>query len=297
MKKILKVLAWGLGSLVAAVLVLAGVARWHTSRALAVHYVVADPPLAVARDATALARGQHLFTVLGCQDCHGRDAAGQLAIDAGPVGQVIAPNLTPGGPLRAFTADQIAAAIRHGVRPDGKPLRVMPSEDFAHLTDADTAALVAYLQSLPASAHEPGDSHLTAFGDVLFLFGKLNLTPAANIDHRPRVREAPPVGPDAAYGAYVARACTGCHGPQFAGQHVPGTPPSFPDSANLTPAGDLGQWQYADFERALRHGQRPDGRQLDTFMPWQAMSAFSDTEVQALWAYLRTLPPVATKKR
>lgn len=297
MKKLLKPLAWLLGLALVALAGLVAFAHWNTSRALATRYVVHDAPLQFDRSAAAVARGQHLFTVLACVDCHGQGATGKLAIDAGPVGQVIAPNLTPGGLAGRYDADGIAAAIRHGVRADGTPLRVMPSEDFTHLSDADTAALVVYLQSLPPSDHNPGSSHLTPLGDVLFLFGKLNLVPAAHIDHTPRTRAAPVAAPTAEYGGYLAQGCTGCHGAAFAGQHVPGTPPSFPDSANLTPAGDLGRWQYADFERALRHGQRPDGRQLDTFMPWQAMSNFSDTEVQALWAYLRTLPPVASAKK
>jgi len=80
-----------------------------------------------------------------------------------------------------------------------------------------------------------------------------------------------------------------------AGQHVPGTPPSFPDSQNLTPA-NLGKWTNADFRRALREGKRPDGSNIDKFMPWPAFSKMTDEEIDALWAYLQTLPPVQGKK-
>ncbi len=275
-------------------------AAWFkTEQMLARHFDVADPPLVIARDAASIARGAHLYnSVLGCVECHGAGAVGKLAIDAGPVGQVIAPNLTPSALGGRIDADGIAAAVRHGVRPDGTPLRFMPSGDYAHLSDADTAALVAYLQSLPPSANAPGDTHFTPLGRTMAMFGMLELTPADKIDHSPRVRAAPVAGPTAEYGAYLAQSCTGCHGATFAGQHVPGTPPDFPDAANLTPHADgLKSWQFADFQRALRTGKRPDGRELAGFMPWRVYATMTDTEIAAIWAHLSTLPPVASKKK
>jgi cytochrome c553 len=78
---------------------------------------------------------------------------------------------------------------------------------------------------------------------------------------------------------------------------VPGTPPDFPDAANLTPhAQGLGAWTLADFQAALRTGKRPDGRVLDEFMPWKAYGSMSDDEVAALYAYLRTVPARAPAK-
>ncbi|KFN44124.1 c-type cytochrome [Arenimonas oryziterrae] len=297
MRKLFKGVAIAFGVLALAIAALVGVAWWKTENLLSRHYAVNDAPLAIDRSAATLERGQHLYTVLGCVECHGANGMGKLAIDAGPVGKIYAPNLSPAVLGPHYTADHLAAAIRHAVRPDGTPLRIMPSEDFANLSDADTAALVAYLQSLPASTPPQGETYLTAFGRVLVLFGQLRLTQAADIDHRPRVRQAPPEAATADYGAYLAQACTGCHGSNFGGQHVPGTPPEFPDSANLTPHADgLAAWTLVDFERALRTGRRPDGRELDGFMPWRAYGQMSDTEVAALWAHLSTLPPVPSAK-
>jgi len=42
----------------------------------------------------------------------------------------------------------------------------------------------------------------------------------------------------------------------------------------------------------LRTGKRPDGRELDKFMPWPAMSKMTDDEIAALWLYLSSLPAV-----
>ncbi|MFS8138669.1 MAG: c-type cytochrome [Thermomonas sp.] len=218
-----------------------------TERLLARRYDVTDPPLAIAHDPATIQRGAHLYAVLGCSECHGAGAIGKLAIDAGPLGKAIAPNLTPHAIGQRYDGDGLAAAIRHGVRADGTPLRFMPSGDFAHLSDADTADLVAYLQALPNSDNAPGTTYLTPLGRTMALFGQIELTSAARIDHAPRLRVAPAATASADYGAYLLHSCTGCHGANLAGQHVAGTPPELPDAANLTPHPDgLQRWQFAD---------------------------------------------------
>jgi hypothetical protein len=40
---------------------------------------------------------------------------------------------------------------------------------------------------------------------------------------------------------------------------------------------------------ALRTGQRPDGTVINPFMPWRFTRLMTDEEIQAVWAYLRTL--------
>ena len=284
-----------IGLVVAVAIAGFGWASWKLAEAARRTYAVNDPPLVVDRGASAVALGAHLFATRGCADCHGKDAGGTLFIDAGPVGVLYAPNLTRTGRLAGHTPEQIAAAIRHGVRVDGRPLMFMPAEDFHDMSDGDVAALVAFLQSAPPSPRPSGVSRVGPLGKVLFALGKFPLFPAEVIDHSPRTRRGPAVAATAQYGAYLAQGCSGCHGKTFAGQHVPGTPPDFPDSQNLTPAA-LGSWTLADFRRALREGRRPDGTSINTFMPWQAFSGMTDTEIDALWSYLRTLPPVASKK-
>ena len=296
MRKFLKWAGFALGLVLVLALAAVGLASWKLSRAASRVYVVQDPPLVVDRSAAAVARGAHIFATRGCSDCHGKDAGGTLFIDAGPVGVLYAPNLTRTGRLAGHTPDQIAAAIRHGVGVNGHPLVFMPSEDFHEMSDGDVAALAAFLQSAPPSAKASGVSRIGPLGKVLYAVGKFPLFAAESIDHAPRIRPVPVVAATVDYGAYLANGCMGCHGANFAGQHVPGTPPDFPDSQNLTPAG-IGTWTQADFHRALREGKRPDGTAINTFMPWQAFSGMTDTEIDALWAYLRTLPPVASKKR
>ena len=296
MKTLLKVL----GGLLAALVVLAGAvlafAYVKTNSDLGRTYAVADPPLIVPTDAAALDRGRHLFAELGCSECHGAQGEGRVVIDAPPF-RLAAPNLTPTALAGRYDADRLAAAIRHGVKPDGHPLRFMPSGDFHNLSDADVGALIAHVQALPPSANDPGPFVLKPLGYVLAALDQLDLIPAAKLDHAPRERTAPPAGPTAEYGAYLAQRCTGCHRTDFSGGHVPGTPPDFKDAANLTPHPQaLGAWTLADFQKAIRTGTKPDGSAIDGFMPWKAYSTMSDDELAALYAFLRTVPAKDTGK-
>ncbi len=296
MRRFIKWVAVLLGVLLLALAAVYALAHVRSEQAMARSYAIADPPLALLRDAETLARGAHIYATRGCADCHGAAGEGRLVFDAGPVIKVVAPNITAGGRLKSASADQVAVAIRHAVRADGRPLVFMPSEDFQQMSDADTAALVAYMQSLPASASDPGPLEVRPLGRLMWLFGAFPLLPAESLDHAPRARSAPPVAATAAYGAYLAQGCTGCHGANFAGQHVPGTPPEFKDAANLTPAA-LGAWKEADFFRAIREGKRPDGSAIDAFMPWRTYAKMSDVELSALWAHLSQLPPVQSRRK
>ena len=298
MRKWLKRLAVLAFVLVAAIGAIYALALKQSEAALARRFSVGDPPLTIVRDAAALERGRHLFVTRGCEDCHGAGGSGHLVFDAGPVIHLVAPNITPHGLGSRYDADRLAAAIRHGVRADGTGLVFMPSGDFANLDDDDTAALVAYVQSLPPSTNDPGRLEIRPLARVLYLFGQFPLLPAEHIDHAPRQRNAPVAAATAAYGQYLAQGCTGCHGSDLAGQKIPGAPPDLPPAANLTPhANGLRDWSEADFLRLMHEGKKPDGTQVDAIMPWRSFGKMSDTELRAIWVYLRQLPAKAGKSR
>lgn len=123
--------------------------------------------LAVASSGAAGAdeagRGAYLARIMDCAGCHmPRGPDGAPVVDAGLSGGNVGfeipglgifwpPNLTPDATgLRDWTDQEVSDAIRHGVRPDGRILApAMPWPAYADLTDADAAALVAYLRSLP----------------------------------------------------------------------------------------------------------------------------------------------------
>lgn len=69
-------------------------------------------------------------------------------------------------------------------------------------------------------------------------------------------------------------------------------------TANLTPDAEtgLGKWTEEEFLAALRSGRHQGrGRQILPPMPWQAYSTLPEEDLKAIWAYLRTLPPVHNK--
>jgi hypothetical protein len=47
----------------------------------------------------------------------------------------------------------------------------------------------------------------------------------------------------------------------------------------------------------LREGRRPDGSAISGYMPWKAYANMSDTELEAIWAYLRALELVEKGRR
>jgi mono/diheme cytochrome c family protein len=54
----------------------------------------------------------------------------------------------------------------------------------------------------------------------------------------------------------------------------------------------IGSWTKADFERALRRGRSKDGSYLYPAMPYDAYTKLTPDDLDALWAYMRTIPAV-----
>lgn len=106
-------------------------------------------------------------------------------------------------------------------------------------------------------------------------------------------------------GAYLALAgnCAGCHtapgGAPYAGGRGIDTPFGTVYAGNLTPdaATGLGAWSAGDFWRALHNGRSRDGRLLYPAFPYPDMTQTTREDADALFAYLRTLTPVAQAPR
>lgn len=66
---------------------------------------------------------------------------------------------------------------------------------------------------------------------------------------------------------------------------------------NLTPDKETGiaEWSESNFIQALRTGKhqgQPNGRDILPPMPWEIYSKMTDEDLKAIFAYLRTIPPV-----
>jgi len=101
-------------------------------------------------------------------------------------------------------------------------------------------------------------------------------------------------------GQYLARAagCVGCHTQEkkdavpYAGGRALKTPFGTFYGPNITPDRDagIGRWTEADFIRAMRHGERPDGANYFPAFPYPSFTRIADSDLRDLWAFLRTLP-------
>jgi mono/diheme cytochrome c family protein len=92
--------------------------------------------------------GEYLVNVNGCRACHGAQLAGGKPSEPN---SPLAPNLTPGGELIAWTDADFIQTLRTGVALSGHPLnpKFMPWPYKGRMTDDELKAIFLYLQSLP----------------------------------------------------------------------------------------------------------------------------------------------------
>jgi mono/diheme cytochrome c family protein len=137
---------------------------------------------------------------------------------------------------------------------------------------------------------------------VLALMGTLKLyAPGGSAAASVKVAGTPE---QLARGAKLAGICVGCHstaakfpldGSKDDFLVGPDTPPIgsiYPP--NLTPAGEIKDWTDGEIIRAIREGIHKNGRAL-VIMPSEDFHSFSDADVQALVAYLRSQPATPNK--
>ncbi len=104
--------------------------------------------------------------------------------------------------------------------------------------------------------------------------------------------------------------CTDCHTPgHFLGKpdmarylggsevgfEIPGLGTFY--GSNITPDREtgIGAWTDAQIVAAIQQGIRPDGRMLAPIMPWHALAALTKADVDAMVAFLRSIPAVKNK--
>lgn len=267
---------------------------WQSHTRIARVWAVPEQAIEVGTDAAALERGRHLAVTRGCTDCHTADLGGQVMTDEGFMGYLASANLTGGkGGIAEVSDAKIARALRHGVRRDGRSVVLMPALEYFPMNDEDVGALIGYLRSVAPVDREFGSARPGPGARALMVLAGENLLSAEMVDHQAARLPKPAAAVTPEYGKYVGAVCMGCHGQDYAGGLVNG-PPGTPPSSNITPAGELAQWNEEQFLTALRTGKLPDGRQMDArFMPWAAFAQLDETEARAIWAFLKTLPPVS----
>jgi len=241
------------------------------------------PRVSVNLTPERIAKGERFGDL--CAGCHAADESppmeGQDFLeDAPPIGTFYAPNLTPTH-LGEWTDGEIIRAIREGVHRSGRSLLIMPAGMFRNLSDDDVQAIVAYLRSQPPVEPDTPPNSLNVLGAIMVNFGPL-------LEAQPPLTEpvvAPPAGPTAAYGEYLASyTCLLCHGTDLRGD----------DDAFGGPglAGVGFAWTEEQFINFIRTGERPSGPPVDgELMPWEDLSDLfeDDDELRAIFAHLGTL--------
>lgn len=276
MKRLLKWAGYGVAGVVALLLVAVGGAygvsevmiRWPVDRP-AVHLVA-------SRDPGAVARGAQVAKLNGCHDCHGQKLEGLLFHDEMPVIRAWGPNLSRA--IAAQTDSELDAAIRHGVAADGRRLWMMPSSAFAHLSDRETADLVAYLRTYRPTGETQPRFQVGPVGRLGVLLGKFRSEAdmiAAN-GAGLRIAEA---GPAHAKGRDLARACIECHGQSLEGNAMM----KAPDLSIVA------SYDPEDFARLLHTGVAAGGRKvgLMTQVAPARFGGLTPEEVAALQGYLK----------
>lgn len=304
MKKVLKWIGLVLGVLLGFVL-LATLSLYIKTRAqFNKIYDIQVEAITIPTDETSIERGKHLAEYL-CTECHGDDLGGTPDwIVLRGIAVISPPNLTAGKGSKTsnFKDQDWIRVLRHGIKPDGKSVFIMPSGGFYYLSDPDLVDLLAFLKSVPSV--DRGEDitqsvQLTFLGNTLYGAGAFgNLLQAPKINQTSRPSSFPKAGVTVVYGEYLINinGCRGCHGAQLAG----GKPsnPNSPLAPNLTPGGELNAWTDADFINTMRSGVAPSEHRLNPdFMSWWYKSGMSDDELKAIFIYLQSLPRLETSVR
>lgn len=298
---------WWKWLLVGVVVVVTGLvarAEYVVSRSYA---EVAEPPIVADRSPTGVARGELLFHSI-CLECHGGPDGRPTGkhLDEVPkfLGDFYSANLAhPTQGVRKLSDGQIARAIRHGVLPDGRLSPAMSS--FSAIGDADVAAILGYMRSSTPVFDPAGEAQPHT---KLTITGALVITYAASLQVRGQASgvPVPPKAPSVEYGRYMVEVldCATCHTEGF-GDDKMHEPNAFAGgfdlvdptgakiwSKNITPdeATGIGKWSVDDFERAVGRGVTPDGYLVRRPMP--LFSRLDRTDIEAIYAYLRTVPKV-----
>jgi mono/diheme cytochrome c family protein len=288
MRRLIRWTGFALGSLAALVLVAYAVLYILSERILRQEYPIPKDTVSIPTDAASIAEGRRLAAIHGCfMSCHGPDGEGSIIFDQPIIGRLVAPNLTAA--VRNYSDAELVAVIRHGLRPDGRSVIVMPSEAFVLLTDADLGRILAFLKSLPPAPGAAPSVTLGPLGRLGFITGQFN--PAAKLI----AETVPPPeakSEQAALGRYLARTiCAQCHGTDLRGVSNPDfTSPSLALVAAYDPQA---------FAQLLRTGVALGGRPLRVMGSTvrNNLSLLTDAEIAALYSYLHGLTEAAPTPR
>jgi mono/diheme cytochrome c family protein len=210
---------------------------------------------------------------------------------------LVCPNITPDKETGAGTWSdaQFERAIRHGIGHDGRQLLdYMPYAFFRSMTDEDVASVIVYIKSIPAIRNP---------------LPKRNLPFEVKSDLHPEMEPKLPANAseEIKRGWYLVRIaqCNDCHTSanpdgsantemMFGGGYRMKGAWGDVVTPNITsdPSG-IAHYDADMFIKTIRTGNASGGvRELNPLMPYSFFRNMSDEDLKAIFAYLRTVPPV-----
>ncbi len=271
---------------------------------------VATAPTTQSPTPEVLARGAYLALAGNCASCHtmrgGAAYAGGRGIDT-PFGTVYTSNLTPDAAtgIGRWTPAEFWRAMHNGRSRDGRLLYpAFPYTSYTEITRADSDALHAYLQSLPA-IEQPATPHALRW--------PFNLQPALAVWRALYFSPGKPVGDPSQSaewnrGAYLVRGlghCGACHTARnvlgasddrlnLAGGMIPMQNWYAPSLTSPHEAG-LADWPREDIVRLLQTGVAPGGSAIGPMaeVVLKSTQHLAAADLEAMATYLKALPHTA----
>jgi mono/diheme cytochrome c family protein len=259
-----------------------------------------------------LARGDYLVNaVAACFGCHSEvdwqnevippatRGAGHLIFDKS-IPWLHTANITQDKEtgIGGWSDDEIARAVREGIGREGRTLfPMMPYQKFKIMSDEDLASIIVYLRTVP-----PVRQHIPPTEAPFPVNRFINAVPEPITEPVPE----PDLSTPEKRGEYLVTlaGCADCHTPmdeqgqprpglEFAGGTEFQNPVGRVVSVNITPD-PSGIPYYTDdlFVEAMRTG-RVRARKLHPQMPYVIYRNMTDEDLRGVFAYLKTLPPVA----
>jgi mono/diheme cytochrome c family protein len=275
-------------------------------------YRAADPTGVPAelKGASLIERGEYLARAADCAACH--TAEGGVPYAGGrafvlPFGTLYSTNITPDKEtgIGDYSDANFLDAVHKGIGRNGTKLYpAMPFASYTYMTDADAAAIKAYLFSLPP-VHAPAPRNTLGFPyNQRVLMGVWALLFNSDRRFEPRTARDPQWN----RGAYLVEAmahCGECHTPRNLMQALnqrekfSGAVQAGWRAYNITSdsKSGIGAWSEADLAQYLSNGHA-DGRGTATGPMGEAVDNslryLTQGDITAMVTYLRSVSGIAT---
>lgn len=294
MNRILRIIGGLVALIIIVLVILVGYIFISSDNKMNTVYQVEALSLDIPTDESSLVEGERIFLSRRCGDCHGIDGGGDPTMADDPAfGTFGSANLTSGegGLGQTYVAEDFIRSIQHGVDAEGRPLFIMPSNDWQQMPEAELASLIAYILSLEPVDREIPEPQPGFIARVGVAFGIFPFA-AEEIDHDAAGLLDVEAAATVEYGTFLALVCNDCHTDNYGGGPIFDVANTI--ALNISSHEDgIGNWSLEEFSRAVRSAVRPDGSVIAAAMPWQWYTHLTDVEVEAIYLFLQSTEPVA----